>query len=81
VDYVDYCKLIMNQTLYNVRLRSFPPISSLKGGTIMDQTNQNELLDLTRQKLDLQTEKKEYNKDINDRIKLLDARIKDLVKE
>ena len=42
---------------------------------------QNELLDLTRQKIDLQIEKKNYNKDINDRIKLLDARIKDLVKE
>jgi hypothetical protein len=43
--------------------------------------DQNELLDLTRQKIDLQIEKKNYNKDINDRIKLLDARIEELVKE
>jgi hypothetical protein len=43
--------------------------------------DQNELLDLTRQKIDLQIEKKNYNKDINDKIKLLDARIKELVKE
>jgi len=47
----------------------------------MGQNNQNELLDLTRQKIDLQIEKKKYNKDINDKIKLLDARIKELVKE
>lgn len=43
--------------------------------------DQNELLDLTRQKIDLQIEKKNYNKDINDKIKLLDVRIKELVKE
>ena len=40
-----------------------------------------ELMEMTRQMLDLKTEKKNFNKDMNERIKDIEAEIKKLVKE
>lgn len=40
-----------------------------------------ELLEATRKLLDLQTEKKEYNKEMNEKIKDVKAQIEMLVKE
>jgi len=47
----------------------------------MDQDKQKELLDLTRLVIDLQTEKKSYNTEINDQIKAAQKRIKELAKD
>lgn len=41
----------------------------------------NLLLELTREVLDLQSEKKKYNKETNDKIKAVQLRIREAVKD
>lgn len=43
--------------------------------------NTNLLLELTREVLDLQSEKKKYNKDMNEKIKAVQLRIRETVKD
>lgn len=40
-----------------------------------------EIKELVREKLDILEEKKKYNKDINDRIKIIDIQIKEAAQE
>jgi hypothetical protein len=57
-----------------------PPafFTKLIRGKIMDE---NKLLEATRRLLDLKTEKKNYNKEINDQIKDTESEIKKLAAE
>jgi hypothetical protein len=47
----------------------------------LDEQEKQELLELTREILDIKAEKKQYNADMNESIKQKEARIKELVKE
>jgi len=51
-----------------------------KGEGIMITDKSQELLELTRRMLDLKREKKEYNSDMNEQIKAVEAEIKRVAK-
>jgi len=47
----------------------------------MSDNNSQELLGLTRRMIDLKREKKQYNSDMNEQIKAVEAEIKRVAKE
>jgi len=47
----------------------------------MSDNNSQELLELTRRMIDLKREKKQYNSDMNEQIKAVEAEIKRVAKE